>query len=94
MDLLNSNSHSNDAHTSLLVDCRSLLKKIPLTRVNHVFREANHCADALAKNGCMLEEDFCNFVSDPSFVKDLLCKDVNETTYCRLSATNSASSAP
>ncbi|KAK9991108.1 hypothetical protein SO802_026093 [Lithocarpus litseifolius] len=93
VDLISSNSHSNAAYTSLLVDCRLLLNRIPLARVNHVFREANHCADALAKNGCMLEEDFCIFDSAPPVVKDLLCKDVNGTNFCRLSAVNLASLA-
>ena len=86
----NSNSQSNAAYTSLLVDCRLLLNRIPLARVNHVFREANHCADALTKNGCTLEEAFCVFDSAPPFVKELLCSDVNGVNYCRLSATNLA----
>ena len=90
MDLINSNSQSNAAYTSLLVDCRLLLNRIPLARVNHVFWEANHCVDALAKNGCTLEEAFCVFDSAPPFVKELLCLDVNWVNYYRLLAANLA----
>ena len=35
----------------LLTDCRNLLKEIPNKRVIHTYREANQCADALAKLG-------------------------------------------
>ena len=33
----------------LLSDCRSLYKAIPNKRIQHVYREANQCADALAR---------------------------------------------
>ena len=58
--------------------------------VKHVFREANYCADALAKNGCNLDVEFFFFYAPPSFVTDLICSDVNGTNYCRLTATNLA----
>ena len=55
-----------------------------------MFQEANRCADALARNGSTMEEEFCIFYSAPNFVKELLCSDVNGVNYCRLSAVNLA----
>ena len=55
-----------------------------------MFQEANRCADALARNGSTMEEEFCIFDSAPNFVKELLCSDVNGVNYCRLSAVNLA----
>ena len=55
-----------------------------------MFWEANYCADALAKNGCNLDVEFCVFDAPPSFVTDLICSDVNGTNYCRFTATNLA----
>ena len=90
VDLINSNSQTNAAYTTLLVDCRLLLSRIPHARVSHVFREANRSADALARNGSIMEEEFCTFDSAPNFVKELLCSDVNGVNFCRLSAVNLA----
>ena len=49
--LLMKNEAENIMMEPLLSDCRSLLKQIPNKRVLHIFREANQCADALAKLG-------------------------------------------
>ena len=49
--LLMNNETENIMMEPLLFDCRSLLKQIPNKRVLHVYREANQCADALAKLG-------------------------------------------
>ena len=35
-------------------------------RVGHIYREANQCADLLAKRGCTMEENFVVFDSLPS----------------------------
>lgn len=48
VDFMNSTTIANRAYSSPLNDCRSLL------RVVHVFREANKCANALAKGGALL----------------------------------------
>ena len=38
----------------LVVDCRKFLKDIPLVRIKHCYKEANKCADALARRGALL----------------------------------------
>ena len=49
--ILMNNETENLLMEPLLTDCRNLLKEIPNKRVIHAFREANQCADALAKLG-------------------------------------------
>ena len=45
------NSIVNLSLEPLLTDCRLLLRKFPNLRVEHAYREANQCADALARIG-------------------------------------------
>ena len=54
----------------LLNDCRTLLKKLLRSTVQHIFREANQCANALAKFRATQSFDYANFVN-PSAVVDL-----------------------
>ena len=59
----------------LVVDCRKFLKDIPLVRIKHCYREANKCADALARRGALLSQDFIIFLDPPSDVALLLSLD-------------------
>ena len=56
----------------LLDDWRTLLKKFHKSIVQHIFKEANQCADALAKFGVTLSFDYINFVNSLTMVEDLL----------------------
>ncbi|XP_050263839.1 uncharacterized protein LOC126708061 [Quercus robur] len=79
--LLNNYSINNLMLEPLLGDCRTLLKKFHSTTIQYIFREANQCADALAKFGATLSSDFVNFVNPPPVVEDLLAFDKAEP-YC------------
>lgn len=48
-DLIDSKNYPNALYSFLLANCKSLLDRIPHTRVKHVYREANKCADALTR---------------------------------------------
>ena len=61
VDLMNSNNISNRVYTPLLHDCRMLLGQLQQVRVTHVFREANKCANFLAKKDCCMQVDFAIF---------------------------------
>ena len=52
-DLLLSNLQPNRTYTPLLLDCRSLLTRFQQIKVNHTYQEANSCADAMARMGCL-----------------------------------------
>ena len=63
-------------------------------RVGHVFREANKCADLLAKRGCSLLENFFVFDTSPSDDLNILLEaDRNGLYYYRHVANTLASVA-
>ena len=89
--LLNSNKNPNSTYAPLLYDCRYLLAKLPQVRVSHVFREANKCADWLAKWGSVMKEDFVVFEFPfATELETLVAKDINGLYYARLVAASMA----
>ena len=75
VDLLKKAGGSLNGNDVIVVDCKENLKKIPRTIIKHCFREANKCADALAKRGALLSQDFLSFFFPPSNVASLLSLD-------------------
>jgi len=65
----------------LLFDYRKLLVAIPNKRVVHTFREANQCADVLARFGGSSISNFVVFLNPPLVVVDILLAD-KENSYC------------
>ena len=59
----------------LLSDCRNLFKAIPNKQIQHVYREANQCADALARLGSSVVPSFVVFVEPPPVVAKVLALD-------------------
>ena len=59
----------------LLSDCRSLFKAIPNKWIQHVYREANQCADTLARLGSSVIPSFVIFVEPPPVGANLLALD-------------------
>ena len=51
ISLVSSNVNTNGDLFGLVDDCRELLLHLPQVKLSHCFREANFCADALAKWG-------------------------------------------
>ncbi|KAL0016724.1 hypothetical protein SO802_003793, partial [Lithocarpus litseifolius] len=66
VEMIDSFDCSNRKHSPLLDDCKSLLSRFTQTRVVHVLREANKCANFLARRGCTMREDFVIFDAPPS----------------------------
>ena len=71
MEWLACNLCSNNAHYSLIWYCRQLIGKIQV-KVRHCFREANQCADKLAKKGAFQSQDFVIYVDPPSDINMLM----------------------
>ena len=65
----------------LVTDCRDVLRDIPLVRIQHCYREANKCADALVRWGALLGQDFSIFLEPPPDVAFLLSLDSAGTLY-------------
>lgn len=75
---------SNNAHYSLIWDCRQLMGKIPEVKIRHCFREANQCADKLAKKGAFESQDVVIYVDPPSDIYMLMYFDSIGLYYERL----------
>ena len=75
VSLVSQATHTNGELSSLIDDCRNLMKNIPQVRLKHCFREANRCTNALAKFGAYMEDDFIVFESLPSLIVSFLYSD-------------------
>ena len=71
VDLINSNAASSKLYSPLLCDYRCLLRGFHRVQVQHVFREGNCLANALARWGCLMDDTFVVFNHPPS--TDILC---------------------
>ncbi|KAK9992861.1 hypothetical protein SO802_022564 [Lithocarpus litseifolius] len=65
VDLLEKENSGLNGNVVLVADCKDRLKQIPRVRILHCFREANMCADALARRGAQLTDDFAILSSPP-----------------------------
>ena len=77
VELLNNPRAAERVVSTLVDDCRYLISQLPRVRVKHCVREANRCADELARLGSKQENDFLVFRSPPMDVWDLLKADAN-----------------
>lgn len=77
------NSGANLALEPLLFDCKNLLRTFLKTQIEHLFREANQYADALAKLRSKFSSMYVSFVILPSVVVNLLALE-RATTFCNI----------
>ena len=73
--LLNNTFVVNLSLEPLLSDCRNLMKTFLNYTVAHVYREANRCADRLARLGADLHSNHLILYNPPPVVEDLLASD-------------------
>ena len=59
--------------------------------IQHCYREANRCVDALARRGAVLSQDFVVFLDPPQEVTLFLNLDSTNTLYDRSFATSVSS---
>lgn len=58
-------------------DCRQLLTRIPQVRFKHCYREANRCADGLARMGGQQSVDFIVYDCPPVEIQSIIDFDVS-----------------
>ena len=73
--ILMNNEFENLLMEPLLTDCKNLLKEFPNKHMIHAFREANQCANALAKLGAQSLYRFVVFCNPPPVVEAILAFD-------------------
>ncbi|KAK4714100.1 hypothetical protein R3W88_020007 [Solanum pinnatisectum] len=78
LEILQLLGNSPPAYTSIIMSCRSMLKKLGNPTVRHNFREANMVADVLSKIGAKLTMTNQPYIllSPPDAVKDYLTADL------------------
>ena len=86
VDLLQKSDGHRNCIDALVSDCKTELKNIPRVQINHCYCEANKCADALARRGAMLSQDFVIFLDPPTDVSLLLSLDSAGVAYDRFVA--------
>ncbi|XP_065617460.1 uncharacterized protein LOC136062392 [Quercus suber] len=84
VDAISNPEYSNILASSLMDDCRHMVKQVPRIQFKHCFREANRCADALARMGGFLDVDFTVFESPPVDISSFLDFDCNGLFLSRL----------
>ena len=73
--LLLNNNTTNLTLEPLLNDCRNLVREFPNMQIKHIYREANQCADAMAKIGASNVNSFVVFLHPPPVVERILAND-------------------
>ena len=89
IDLVRKESNSLNNLDALVADCKEGLKKIPNVRLRHCFREANKCADNIARRGALFDQDFVVFIHPPLEVELLIRLDAMGTLYDRFVTSSS-----
>ena len=84
MDALKNPCYGNSIISPLFDDCKVLISQIPQVRINHVFREANKCADRLANSAHSQASEFCIFYVPPVGLVSLVEVDIHGDSCSRL----------
>ena len=93
ISLVSSNVNANGDLSALIDDCKELLLRLPQVKLSHCFREANFCADALAKLGLASTDLSLVFVSSlPPVILQLLYDDMMGVCRSRLCRTGASAS--
>ena len=75
VNLLHKEDRNQNGLDAILGDCKEGLRDILMVKIQHCYREANKCADALARRGAILSQDFVIFLEPPADVSLLLSLD-------------------
>ena len=77
VDALKNPRYDNSVISPLFDDCKVLISQIPQVRINHVFREANKCADRLANSGHSQASEFIIYSVPPVELVSLVEADIH-----------------
>ena len=77
VDVLRSYNYDNTIISPIMDDCRKLVSCFQQIQIKHYYRQANRCADLLAKIRVEQEIDFLNYLSPPVDFLQILQEDRN-----------------
>ena len=81
VDIIRDPSYSNRVVMPIVNDCRQLISQFGRIRIGHCSREANFCADFLARKGALQDCCFCVYQDRPVDLLDLISTD-KEGVFC------------
>ena len=81
VNLLHKEDRNQNGLDAILGDRKEGLKDILMVKIQHCYREANKCADALARRGAILSQDFVIFLEPPADVSLLLSLDAARVAF-------------
>ncbi len=84
VELVNSITFSNAFLNTIVIDCKSLMKRFETCSLKHIFREANGCVNLLAKTDYDQISNYIFFSNAPAHVLEALAFDVSTVTHFRL----------
>ena len=76
-------NYVNNVISPLLDDCRHLAARFQHIRFNHCYRQANHCANLLARMGAIQVPYFLSFSSPPMDICNAFEDDCNGVLFNR-----------
>ena len=71
VDVVGSPDYVNNIISPILDDCRLLITKFHQVRIKHCLRQANQCADGLAKKSLRMAVDLLIYDSPPVDILDV-----------------------
>ena len=84
VDIFQNSDYENGVVSPILEDCRQLMGRFQRIQFKHCFRQANRCADRLARMAADRNLDFISFESPPVDLVNVLEEDSNGMYMTRL----------
>ena len=84
VDVMKNNVYVNNVVSPILDDCRHLVACFQQVQFKYCYRQANRCADLLARMGAVQERDFMSFVSPPVDICNVFEDDLNGVYFNRM----------
>ena len=84
VEVLKKNAYVNNVVSPILGDCRNLAARFQQIQFKHCYRQANRCADLLARMGAIQESDFISFVSPSVDIYKNFEEDLNGVYFSRM----------
>ena len=77
VNVLTKPDYANNIISPILDDCKQMLTQFQQVQIRHFFRQANCCADLMARKGAEQQLDYCAFSSPPVDVLKIFRKDLD-----------------
>ena len=84
VEFVNSITFPNAFLSTIVTDCRFLMKRFETCSLKYIFKKVNGCVDLFAKAGCNQISDYISFSNAPAHVLKALAFDVSNAIHFRL----------